>query len=305
MKLQTLSKKISRKWREAQSEAKFRWHQLQFQSQRPELDALDQRIVKNLRQEGVAVTTLEDLAIPGTDQFLQAARALKADLEQQPTVPARPQDRQHAFSHAVPASPVQIAKDYPELFVWGLSDRVLNILEAYVGAPVACQGVNLRRDVIDGQQIGTRFWHVDGEDRHVIKIILYLTDVGAENGPFEYIPKAKSPAYRRFKAINYQISDQAMAQVVPPSDWQACLGKAGTVIFTDTAKVFHHGRVPQSERVAVFWAYTSQHPRRPELCNASSFQQGLPYLQTPLSERQRDRIWNFPASRSDKPDSKI
>lgn len=295
--LQTLPHKIRRKWQVAQSEVKFWLEQQRYASQiaaqRALLHPVDQQIVSALKQDGVAVSSLAELAIPDTDQFMQAAQALMAELQAQPAIAPRPNDRQNAFSHAVPASPIQIARDYPELFTWGLCDRILNILEVYMQAPVACQGVNLRRDVVDGQQIGTRFWHRDGEDRHVIKIIIYLTDVGENDGPFEYIPKSQSPSYKQFKAVNYQISNHDMAQVVPPEQWHACTGKAGTVIFTDTAKVFHHGRVPQTERVAVFFAYTSHQPRWPELCSATSFHQGLPHLQVALSERQRESVWGL------------
>lgn len=291
-----LQHQIRRRWRVLQSDWRFGWEQRHYAGQlarlRSQLTAVDQRVVADLSQTGVAVTSLAELAVPETEAFWQAAQALMAELRSQPAIAPRPRDRQNAFSHAVPADPVRIATTYPVLFTWGLGDRLLNILETYIAAPVACQGVNLRRDVVDGQQIGTRFWHRDGEDRHVIKIIVYLTDVDAAAGPFEYIPKAQSPAYRQFKAINYQISDADMAKVVPADQWVACMGSAGTVILTDTAKIFHHGRVPETERVAVFFAYTSQQPRHPELCSATSFHQGLPYLQASLTPRQQASLWS-------------
>lgn len=184
--------------------------------------------------------------------------------------------------------------------MWGLENRILDILENYYGVPVACIGANLRRDIANQQQIGTRLWHLDGEDRKVIKIGIYLHDVGSENGPFEYIPRRFTPSYRSFKHINYAITDEAMNKVVPASKWKSCLGSAGTVIFADNAKIFHHGKIPESDRYTLFYAYTSRKPKRPEHCRVSPWREGLPLLAGKLSTRQQASIWNweFPETQS-------
>jgi hypothetical protein len=35
----------------------------------------------------------------------------------------------------------------------------------------------------------SQLWHRDAEDRRLIKVFIYLNDVGSQNGPFCYIPK--------------------------------------------------------------------------------------------------------------------
>ncbi|MFW6359706.1 MAG: hypothetical protein ACOC0N_10915 [Chroococcales cyanobacterium] len=291
--IQTLKQKVKRKLYEASSEFVYHVDIVKYSRQLPLLSESDQNLVNQLKQEGVVMTSLEELAIPSTPQLLRAANALLPDLEITEFTTAPSKNKQHAFSHSIPVNPSKIAKQYPEMFLWGLEDRILNILERYVGIPVACHGINMRRDIANSQQIGTRYWHIDGEDRTVVKILIYISDVDETCGPFEYIPKSLTPSYKAFKSVNYTVSDSEMANVVPPNQWRTCTGKAGTVIFVDTGQVFHHGKVPEKERTAIFFAYTSQRPKRPDLCQSSSFREALPLLPKTLSERQKQAIWKY------------
>jgi hypothetical protein len=61
------------------------------------------------------------------------------------------------------------------------------------------------------------------------------------------------------------------------SDWiTSCTGKAGTVIFSDTARYYHRGKPPlERDRAAIFFSYFSQRPKNPFFCGRS-----------PLSDRQ-------------------
>jgi hypothetical protein len=138
---------------------------------------------------------------------------------------------------------------------------LLNIAENYIGLPVAYLGVNLRKDIPNQKQVGTRLWHTDGEDRRMLKAIIYLNDVDENGGPFEYIPQNLTPSYRSFKHLYCKILDEDMKKVVPACHWKQCTGAAGTVILVDTARLFHHGRVPEKERAALFFCYTSRKPK--------------------------------------------
>ncbi|WP_008312556.1 hypothetical protein [Leptolyngbya sp. PCC 6406] len=258
----------------------------------PLLSKADLNIVDQLKKEGVVMTSLEDLAIPLTPQLKKAASYLVEDLENNGVTTPPSQNKKEAFSHSLPIDPIKISQEHPEIFLWGLEERILDILDYYIGVPSVCHGVNIRRDIVDGKQIGTRYWHMDGEDRNVVKIIIYLSDVDHHCGPFEYIPKSLTPSYKTFKNINYTITNEDMERVIPASQWRQCIGRVGTVILVDTGQVFHHGKIPEAARTAIFYGYTSHRPKRPELCQSSSFRKGLPYFTHPLSERQRKAIWH-------------
>lgn len=72
---------------------------------------------------------------------------------------------------------------------------------------------------------------------------------------------------RQLKQSGYLgITDEQLEEIIPKSAWKSCPGSAGTVIITDTATVLHHGTLRTQERLALFFAYTANPPKRPELC---------------------------------------
>jgi hypothetical protein len=255
---------------------------MKYAGRLPELVEGDRAVVERLQTEGTCITSLENLAIPSTPKMLDAANSILPELL---TIPTK---KNRAYSRANAEQLVQ----YPDLFLWGLEERLLNILENYLGLPVAYHGVSFRRDVADGSQQGTRQWHIDIEDRRMAKIIVYLNDVGPENGPYEYISKSLTPPPWVFKRNYGFIPDDVVEKAVPPSKWTACTGSAGTVVFTDTCGVFHRGRMPtQSERLAMFFTYTSRRPKHPEDCNSILSHEQLVEISKSLSDRQKECIF--------------
>jgi hypothetical protein len=251
----------------------------------------DRLVVNALRKEGVCISSLEALKISSTAQLLHAAHQVLPSLAtMSPTPSTNVWTRE---SHAVQIGSGQAIAKHPDLFTWGLEDRLLNLVESYIGLPVAYFGVSLCRDIADGQQVGTRLWHRDGEDHRVVKIIIYLNDVDEAGGPFEYIPRRLTPAGRRVVPYENRL-DKGMKQIVPQSAWQACTGAAGTVVIVDTANVFHHGKLPQTDRLALFFTYTSRNPKRASLythVNSDVYKEGLMRLASKLTPRQRDCIY--------------
>jgi len=65
------------------------------------------------------------------------------------------------------------------------------IVENYMGLPIAFQGIHFRRDFANKSPVTTEFWHQDLENRRILKVIIYLSDVSEEHGLFEYIPKPR------------------------------------------------------------------------------------------------------------------
>lgn len=282
------------------SELDYRVKKLRYINQFQKLSTEDQKVVDALHRDGIFETRLEDFAIPSTDKMLEGAHQIAADLADAPALAAKPNQSRAAGSHCMYADAVKVAKQYPDVYLWGLADRILNILDHYYGVPVCCTGVNFRRDLaanIDEpqkqHQIGTRFWHLDGEDRKVIKICIYLNDVDQEGGPFEYIPKSMSPPYRLFKDINYRVTDADMEKVVPSFEWKTCTGTKGTVIIADNAKIFHHGKTPLKDRYAIFYTYVSTSPLRVDLCTGGPWSKGLPFLLKHIPEHKRHRVSSF------------
>lgn len=238
----------------------------------PQLSPFEQKVVESCKREGAFVTTLDELGLTSTSQLLKAATAQLETMEKvlaASRVNKGDTDNQTAGTHPQ----IYMVTDLPEFFSWGREERLSKIIENYIGLPITFQGVHLRRDFANKNPVTTELWHKDLEDRRMLKIIVYLSDVTEESGPFEYIPKNRvSPllAWRIQRKISRAhalgISDSEIDKLVPKSTWKRCLGSAGTVVFMDPVAIFHHGKSRQTDRSALFFVYTAAQPLRPEHC---------------------------------------
>ncbi|MDZ8185442.1 MAG: phytanoyl-CoA dioxygenase [Nostoc sp. ChiSLP02] len=230
----------------------------------PELGVGDRQILNALKKDGAYVTTLADLGFDSSSELLKAAYEQLSQMED-------PNN-----SHLDEKLPyIYTVTGVPEISNWGKETRLLNIIENYIGLPVAFHGVHLRKDFPSKHQFGTLLWHSDAEDRRIIKIFVYLSDVEQKTGPFEYIPRSLAPVfswkyiqlyYKLFKSRYLGIDDEDVKPVIPKSAWKSCTGAAGTVIIADTKKALHHGTVRTEERSTLFFCYTANPPERPDLC---------------------------------------
>jgi hypothetical protein len=281
--------------REAALHARRRADQLRHLPRRPPLSPIGRHIVAALRREGVAAVPLDALPFASNAALNGALPRVRRYLDRlDPGAPSL-LEYEEGFDHCVPINPSRIATELPALFMWGLDEALLDIVESYLGLDVAYHGVCIRKEIVDGRPAGTRFWHLDGEDFDVVRVMIYLSDVlDDESGPFEYVPRHSSPSWRDFPGIE-GITDDAMRRVVPEWRWRRAKGPRGTVIFGAVAKVFHHGKIPFAPRKMASFHYTSRHPLNERLCRDYSFEPGIPHLREPLTERQRACLWKYAA----------
>jgi hypothetical protein len=300
--LQTVLQKSQKLVTELQYQARL----LKNNGNLPVLDANDNYIVDALVNEGVFVTSLEALSLPMTPLLLKAAEGLLPDIETALSVHS-PGHTNSYNTYAIRACYNKIAKEYPDLFLWGLEERLLNIVENYIGLPVTCIGVDFRKEIPqeNGRNLGTKLWHRDGEDCREVKILIYFNDVFDDSIVFEYIPRRSTPSeleiiYKSiylFKTIHKSIyTDEEMKKFVPQSEWKPCPGTAGTVIFAATDGIFHHGKLPvgtggRKDRFLIAYAYTSRQPENPDFCKRHFSREGLNLLESKLSERQREYVF--------------
>lgn len=236
---------------------------------RPPMSETDLRIVADLTEHGFHVTSLEQLGLPGTEPLIGQATACMALLAA--AAPETADQSEGGF--AVLADAQELLANWPALPAWGRHDRLRNIFDAYLGQPSRCLGVFARRDLADGTSRGTRRWHIDINDIRYPKIIIYLNAVDDEGGPFQYLNEAAS---RQLQSAGGPKSvDQAQVDRLRDPRQTSCEGPAGTVIFVDTARLYHRGKPPVRERFTVFYSYVSLHPARPDLCAGVQRRSGL------------------------------
>lgn len=214
----------------------------------PALDPTDLPVVEGLRRDGVFRAPAESLRLPGTAEMLAACEKLASELREKPLNGSN-----------APRLPIGRLMEFPEIYMWGLQERLLSAIENYVGLPIRYHGADLRREIADGQLNDVRQWHIDTEDWRMFKIILYLNDVRPGGGPFEYLPRGlTAETAARMRYGSGFVTDDAMNNVVPRSRWVECVAESRTAILADTCKVFHRAQPPRaSDRYSITYSWTS------------------------------------------------
>ncbi len=249
----------------------------------PNIPPKDLTLLDSLHQEGTCVTSLEALEIPSTPTLQASSEKLLTEL-----IACSSNEKD------VISLPLFKLMKFPEVFLWGLEERLLNIIENYIGLPILYHGAHFRREIANGKTIGVRQWHTDVEDRRMVRIIVYLNNVNLNGGPFEYISKHLTSLLRQ--TLQYSsgfVSDELIKTIVPVSDWKPCTGHSGTVIFSDTRNVFHRAKPPvAADRFSITFSYTSRRPIT-IFSKVTLSRDDLLKISNRLSKRQRKCILGY------------
>ncbi len=249
----------------------------------PSLENTDLDILERINRDGVVITSFADLGISSTPDILAAAQKLIPKIS--------PNISTHKNEFVVHASSQQIM-EYPEIFLWGMEQRLLNIVENYLGLPVAYNGMYFRRDIANKIEQGSRLWHIDREDKKILKIIIYLNDINEDTGPFQYIPPDLTLEIA--KALKYTsgyIQESIMREFISPQNYKSCTGTVGAVIFAATGSIFHRGKIPlNSDRFAIFYDYSSRRQKKKYYLANSLPQQDLLMLSKNLPKYKKECI---------------
>jgi hypothetical protein len=229
-------------------------HDAKVRAHRPDLPPLsesDAALVRSLDTNGVAVTSLDELGLAGTDSVKSTLDRMVQNLA----------DRDPGGESAIKPSHAQLLADL-DLWRLGLNRRLLDIAENYIGLPVRYYGAAMYREVADGKTLGTRQFHRDIEDHRMLKILVWLNDVGPRGGAFQYIPKIQSDqAVDHFKYVAGFITDEAMTPVVPADQWVKATGPKWTAVMADPVRLLHRASPAEDrDRYSVTFTWTSRRP---------------------------------------------
>src|ERR1700722_1860436 len=245
----------------------------------PHLRDSDARIVEDLKTSAVSITSLEAMGLEGVDALLADAYALVA--------------RHSPWTRSFQADGADIVA-HDKIIRWGLSDRLLDIAENYLGVPVGYDGINAFFTKADGMETGARRWHRDTEDRRMLKIALYLNDVDEDGGPLQVLRRQLPDSCRmvrgKFPTLRQEQLEKALGDFDPDRDVVTCTGKASTMVFADTAAVYHRGKPASArDRCAIYFNYMNRVPLRPFRCERSTISRAqIRRLAASMPQRQRD-----------------
>ena len=262
MPMQSLKEKVRTKWMLSTQTVRARMND--FLTRTPPTD-FESEVIHDLETEGVHVTSLDKL-IPGrAEQILNKASQYIREHQNPESAPL--------WKSSVASKdliPQKLLEELPELFLLGLEDKLLSLVQRYIRLPLAYHGAVLRHSAVNGENVGTRLWHLDAEDFHVFRMLIYLNDVHPGGGPFEYIPRRVGDTIRRPVSVaGGMINNEQMGTILPEDKWKQCTGPMGTVILCDAAQVYHHeSRQKERERFVIMSGYSSHRPRNRTLSMA-------------------------------------
>jgi ectoine hydroxylase-related dioxygenase (phytanoyl-CoA dioxygenase family) len=239
-----------------------------FGQEPPLLDDVQLSILADVRERGFSVRSFRDVfpdeaqwqeLVAMRDRFVSETEAdLAAGGEHVRVRPGK------EFVVRLMSYGVEVGLDDP-WFRAVASRRLLDIANAYVQMWSKLEYVDVWYSVPQpegAERVSSQRWHRDYNDKHLLKVFLYLVDVDADMGPFQYVagsqpggPYADAWGWRPL-GQNYPTETELEARV-PASAVQTLTGAAATLVFCNTAGFHRGGFSTTKPRVLATATYSS------------------------------------------------
>ena len=230
----------------------------------------EKRIISRLDRDGIAITSIKELAtlghfeeLEGCVHRLMTERHDELDmLRKHAQSPGPIGDK--TFNVELLGSPLEFDPNciYAK---FALQESILKIANAYFGLRAELRYYNVWNTfATSGEARESQLWHFDREDNYILKIFLYLDTVEDGTGPFTYAPGThrKGPRWNQnpeffFENNVRRSTDDQMSKVVPQSEWVRAIGKKGTLVFADTRGFHKGGEARDKDRLMYTCMFTS------------------------------------------------
>jgi hypothetical protein len=240
----------------------------QFGQEPTQLDDLQQSILADVRAQGFSLRSFQEVfadeahwreLVAMRDRFVSETEADLAAGGEHVRVREGKEFvvRLHSYG-------VELGLDDP-WFRAVASRRLLDIANAYVQMWSKLEYVDVWYSVpqpAQAERISSQRWHRDYNDKHLLKVFLYLVDVDEAMGPFQYVagsqpggPHADAWGWRPL-GQNYPTEEELEARI-PPDAVQTFTGPAGTLLFCNTAGFHRGGFSTTKPRVLATATYSS------------------------------------------------
>ncbi|HEX5715281.1 MAG TPA: phytanoyl-CoA dioxygenase family protein [Thermoanaerobaculia bacterium] len=240
-----------------------------FEALRPTLGEAQARVVADLRRDGFALADVRELVPDLWPEAAEAGRVFIASERVRRGIEAyRPEEgktrgkdyivKLHELRPSLPASDVWLRI--------GLAPALLETVNSYLGLWSKLNYVDLWYTIpspVERQAQASQRWHRDPEDERLVKVFLYLSDVGAASGPLEYV--CGSHGDGRWAGL-FPNPDPGTASYppegeielrIPAADRVLATGAAGTLVFCDTYGFHRGGLATEQARVLATWSYVT------------------------------------------------
>lgn len=243
---------------------------LAYRFDRPPLSGEADRVLSELDRNGIAVTSAQALLGPKSlyPELTASVDSLQNNLADQTTAARtaakNPESHKSYILNLLGERP---RLDPNDIFVrFALQRPVLQIANAYFGMYTRLRYYNVWHTFATHiPPRDSQLWHRDPEDYYILKMFVYLSDVGEDAGPVIYAPGshlkiglAREPSYNKKKGDAKRSDDSQMAEALPPEKWVQALGPRGTIIFADTRGYHKGGLARERDRLMYLCMFTSQ-----------------------------------------------
>ena len=145
------------------------------------------------------------------------------------------------------------------------SQRLLDVANAYLEMWSKLEYVDVWYSVPQpaaAERISSQRWHRDYNDKHLLKVFLYLVDVDESMGPFQYVAGSHpggpyADAWGWEPLGQHYPTEEELESRIPPSAVQTFTGPAGTLLFCNTAGFHRGGFSTTKPRVLATATYSS------------------------------------------------
>jgi|SRR5688572_30579948 hypothetical protein len=238
-----------------------------FASHEPKLDETQRRLIDALDSEGYVTLPFTELFDDEQWQAIEAqGAAFVAETER--TIAEGGSGKVRAGKEFVVRAHsfegVTLAPDDP-WFAACTSRRLLDVANAYLRLWAKLSYVDLwytAQQPATDDRVASQNWHVDFDDKHLLKAFVYLSDVGPEQGPFEYVPGSqpggRHHSVRPWVPMGYgRVPDEDVARNVPSEEIATFTGPKGTLILCNTSGLHRGGFATSGPRVLATATYCS------------------------------------------------
>lgn len=222
---------------------------------------VQQRIIRTLKTQGVALTHINEL-FPEKNMLAQLQDfSLKEIAEAK--VGRKKTFLRYAWRDSAGLIVFNLANPLVGL---AIEPKALEIINAYMEMFSKLDFYSLASTVpvpINAEPTGSQRWHRDPGDKRICKMFLYLSDADEGAGPFCYVPGShEGGKWRQLfppqPEDGYYPPSGEVEKYVPHEDIKVCTGRAGTIIFADTTGLHKGGYSTAKERIMFTAGYSAK-----------------------------------------------
>jgi hypothetical protein len=241
-----------------------------FASENPILSEVQKKVIQQLFTRGIAVTHFDEL-FGDRVKWNQLGEEFKRFVDSK-QVQDSLRDYENGSRLGEWNKDFLIMK-YPDITTlpldspWlelALDERILQVVNSYLGLWSKLYYFDLWYTLPvkgDRQATASQTWHRDPEDRRLVKIFLYFSEVDKESGPLQYIPGSRRSGgpYSHLWPKRHQAypPENEIEAEIPRSEWFTGLASPGTFILVDTTGFHRGGYATKHPRLTATWTFVT------------------------------------------------